>query len=72
MPSKVLSLLCASLFVGHALAGENNRATCAGYIATIEAATWSEDPAGPQAYINMADSMYHRINTDIAVNGRRS
>ena len=35
----------------------------------MDAAVQSQDPLGPQAYINLADSMYRAINRGVAEHG---
>ena len=58
-------LLCATLIASTpAWAGDpNHPATCHGFIGVMQAAAASEDPTGPQAYIDLADKMWVGMNT---------
>lgn len=65
----VLGFLAACIATAPAWTQTQHPATCTGYMATMQAAVRSQDPLGPQAYIDLADSMYVAINTSIVGRG---
>lgn len=58
-------ILCTALVASTpAWAGNpDHPATCHGFIGVMQAAAASEDPTGPQAYIDLADKMWVGMNT---------
>ena len=49
--------------INPALSGDpQHPSTCLGYIGVMNAAAQSQDPLGPQAYLDLADKMYARMN----------
>lgn len=65
----MLGFLAACITTAPAWTRTQYPATCAGYVATLQAAVKSHDPLGPQAYIDLANSMYVAINTSIVGRG---
>ena len=63
---KIISYLMLMMLASYPImADDEHPATCVGFIGTMEAAVRSQDPTGPQAYINLADRMYEGINKSI-------
>lgn len=52
-----------------ASAESGNEATCKGLIGTMDAATRSKDPTGPQAYIKLADELFVAANQVVVGRG---
>jgi len=65
----IVGLFVAICCISLSSLAQHPPATCVGFIEVMKAAVRSQDPLGPQAYINLADRLYVGMNSNASGRG---